>query len=478
MELNRIEKRFLADVLQTDLDAPVRAELRVYDDEFAVIVIPRIDQNGYFKLSYFGTPAHMPESNDGTLSWGNGHIFGVHPVLENAWNNQDVVELELSERPSSVAPFPKIVGPKINTKVLVVKPGHRGELAVNRNQILNEDSILRRVVFSLVDFPDFKRPGHILGEIFREGEEGYESFENALKSLQNRFQASVTINIDRPIQIELHAGTEWEIILTRDAESTRNQVSHSGLITRENGEEFKVEEVDDLLAGLTHFFTFVSCAYRHPTAIIGEDSSGRTVWGQIGKFEMMRRSVNWFNNDSSIAATGYLESLFPKFWDKWRAHPEKLTAIIESHINSKAMQQAGLPKEALATSYSGLELLASVVLNNSKNNIANVCKALDSHSIPHLHLDPSETPKTAQLASNLGKSSSGPRLIYDIRNYVTHPQDRRSNTIKQAYLEQLDDAYSPYFYLNDLCQFYLEYLLLIGLCGWKPQHFRILSERR
>ena len=480
MELNKIEQRFWADVLQTELDAPVRAKLRVNDDEFAVMVIPRIDQNGYFKLSYFGTPAHMPESNEGILTWGNGQIFGVHPVLENAWNNQDVVELELSERPLPVAPFPNVVGPKINTKVLVVEFGHKGELAVHKNQILTEDSIQRRAVFSLVDFPDFKKPGHILGEILQEGEEGYDAFKSALKSIQDQFHAPVEININRPLQIELHAGTEWEIILTKDAESTRNQVSHSGLITKVNGEEFNVDEVNDLLVGLNQFFAFVSCAYRHPTTIIGEDSSGRAVWGQIGKFELMPRSVNWFNNDSSVAATVYLESLFPKFWAKWREHPEELTAIIESHVNSKAMQQAGLPKEAVAASYAGLDLLANLILKNPApdDSVANVCKALDCYNIPHRRLKKSEMPTTTQLANKLGVGKSGPHVIYSVRNYAVHPLERDTGAIKQEHLEHLDDNYSSYFYLHDLCQFYLEYLLLIGLCDHQPQHFRILTERR
>lgn len=192
----------------------------------------------------------------------------------------------------------------------------------------------------------------------------------------------------------------------------------------------------------------------------------------------MPRSTNWFDNDSCFPATVYLEELFSKFWEQWQKHSEELKSIIESLINSKAMQQAGLPKEALTASYTGLELLAAVVLNNSKNDIANVCQALANHNIPHLHLDPSETPITTQLANSLGRDNSGPHLIYDIRNYVTHPQDRTSNTIKQVHMQLLDDTYSSYFYLNDLCQFYLEYLLLIGLCDWQPQHFRILFEKR
>ena len=69
-------------------------------------------------------------------------------------------------------------------------------------------------------------------------------------------------------------------------------------------------------------------------------------------------------------------------------------------------------------------------------------------------------------------------MIYSVRNCVVHPLDPNTEAIKHLHLEHLDDSYSPYFYLHDLCQFYLECLLLIGLCDWRPQYFRILAEKR
>ena len=480
MKLHEIEQDFFANVLQAELDVPAKAKLKVSDDEFPVMVIPQISQNGYFELSYFGTPAHIPENKNGTIEWDIDHIFGVHPVLENAWDNQYVVELEFEERPQPIAPFPMIVGPKISTRVLVVEQGHKGRLAIHKNQIQKENSTLKRIKFSLVDFPDFKKPGHIFGDILHEGEAGYEAFQNALRTIKDRFREPVEVNINRPLHITLIAGKEWEITLTKDAEQTRDRVSHSGLITRAKDEEFEVNEADDLLVGLNQFFAFVSCAYRHPTAIIGENSHGRAVWGQIGKFKLMPRSINWFNNDSSVPATIYLESLFPRFWAKWRKHPEELTVIVESYVNSKVMRQAGLPKEAIATSYTGLEALANLILKNpkSKGSANTVCEALGYYNIPYIRLNQSETPITSQLANKLSVAKYGPKLINEVRNYVVHPLERDSNTIKQEYLEHLDDDYSPYFYLHDLCQFYLECLFLTGLCDYQPQHLRILTERR
>ena len=480
MKLNKVEQRFFAEILQAELDAPVKANLKVSEDEFNVVVIPQVSQHGYFEFLYFGTPAFIPESKDGTVTWGNGHIAGVHPILEDAWNNQDVVGLELAKRPRPFAPFPPIVGPKINARVLAVDYGHKGRLAIDNNQIQIETSTLKQIEFSLVDFSNFKKIKDIFELLSKEEVAKREAIRKNMESIQGQFSDPVEIRVINPTQILLHAGKEWKITLTEDTEQTRNHISHSGLITKINGEEFENGRANDLLAGLNQFFTFVSCAYRHPTSIIGEDSNGKAVWGQIGKFEFMPRSTNWFDNDSSAPATVYLESLFPKFWDKWQKHSEEITAIIESLVNSKAMQQAGLPKEAVLASFAGLEMLANLVLQNPVPNddVANVHKALECYQIPHRKLNQPDTPITTQLARKLGVNMTGPDLINSVRNYVAHPLERNTDTIKQRYLKHLDESHSPYFYLVDLCQFYLEYLLLIGLCNYQPQHFRSLAERR
>ena len=348
-------------------------------------------------------------------------------------------------------------------------------MTIHKNQVKREESTLKKVEFSLVDFSDFKRIEN-LPEIMTR----HANVQESLNTIRNEFPDATEVKIIRPTQITLRAGQEWVISVEEDAEQTRNYVSHSGQISKPTEEEFAVGEMDDLLTGLNSFFAFVSCAYRHPTAIIGEDSQGKAVWGQIGRFDLMPRSTNWFDNDSYAPATVDLESLFPKFWEQWQRHPEELYSVIESHINSKVMRQAGLPKEAVAASYAGLDVLANLILTDPAPNdsVANVCKALDCYGIPYRRLRRSETPITTQLATRLGVGKSGPHVIYSVRNYVVHPLDPCTDSIKQLHLEYLDDSYSPYFYLHDLCQFYLEYLLLIGLCDWRPEGFRTLTEKR
>lgn len=475
MNFNKIEQRFLDDVLQAKLDTPAKANLKVGEDEFSVIIIPQFSRNGYFEFRYFGTPAYSSQAEDGTISVANGHIFGVNPVMEKAWHSQEIVELELAERPQNAFPFCPIIGPTIQARVLVVNPGHEGRLGIHYNQINREQSTLKQVKFSLVDFIDFERTEDLLEQLER-----HEEIRESLESIQSAFPDATEFNLVGPLQLSLKAGQEWVITLTKEAKQTRGQTSHSGLIKRTDGKEFKVDEMNELLEGLTYFFTFVSCAYRHPTAIIGEDSKGQAVWGQVGKLNLMPRSTNWFNNDSDVAAGIYLEELFPKFWEQWQNQPDELTSIIESYADSKAMRQAGLPKEAVATSYSGLDVLANIVSKNPNpdDSIAHIHKVLKKYDIPNLRIRRTETPVTAQLGKSLGPGNSGPHMVYSVRNYVVHPLNPDTAAIKQLHLKHLDNNYSPYLYLHDLCQFYLEYLFLIGLCDWHPDCFRTLIEKR
>ena len=200
--------------------------------------------------------------------------------MENAWNNQEVVNLEFTVRPAAVAPFRPIIGPTVQAKVLVVERAHKGRLGVHKNQIKKEDSKLKQVVFSLVDFSDFKKFGHITEHMAK-----HMNIQESLEAIRKEFPDAVEVKIVRPDRISLQAGQEWEVTLTKDAEQTRNHTSHSGLIAKTDGKEFEIDDMHDLLEGLTYFFGFVSCAYRHPTAIIGQ---GLTRQGCVGTDRQIR----------------------------------------------------------------------------------------------------------------------------------------------------------------------------------------------
>ena len=476
MQLNKIEQKFFSDVLRAELDIPIKANLRVGGKEFHVVIVPQISQHDYFEFRYFGTPAYVPE---GEKVWNDSEIFGVHPVLEKAWNNRDIVNLELAQRPHPYFVLHNTSGPSICARVLVVEQNHRGRLIIYNNQILIRESKLARAEFSLVDFPKIVYAGAPwLHKLLAHDELG--AFQDDLRSAIDRTgDEDVVISVTHKDRTNLHTKDGWEITLEEDDEQTRGCVSYTGIIKRQNEEEFEVRELNHILEGLKQFFSFACGAFRHPTAVIGYDSDSKVIWGQLGKFDLMQKSQNWFHHAGEVPYNGLLEHIFPVFWSKWEKGQNEITAAINYYINSRAMQQKGFPHGSVATIYSGLDLLAHLILPNphKANSVSNIETALESHDIPNQCLTKSGMPISSQVAQKLETGSSGVSLLNNVRNYVAHPIEYKNLAIKQPPLKHLDEDYYPYFYIRDLGQFYLEYLLLRSMCDYAPEHHRPLYEK-
>lgn len=75
-------------------------------------------------------------------------------------------------------------------------------------------------------------------------------------------------------------------------------------------------------------------------------------------------------------------------------------------------------------------------------------------------------------------AKKGNRLLSRIRNYVTHPLNvkMKDEEERKLYRQHLDNDPGQYFYLQDLSQFYLEYMFL-EFCGYTPQDYRGLMEQ-
>lgn len=480
MQLNKTEQRFLLDVLRVELDVPIRADLKVYDSEFPVLVIPQITQNGFFELRYFGTPFLPAEVGpDGSQSWTDYDIFGIHPAIEKSWKNRDNVILELVERPHPFVPRHNTSGPRICAKILSVDDNNKGILAIHENQVTVAKSPLRKAKFSLVDFPEIiHRRKHRMQDLNarKELNDSHDELQTEYSRVENKsfFSHSRFQNITNLI-----TESGWEITLIEDDELTRGNNSYTGTIEREDGEEFDIKQLRQVLEGLTKFFSFTTCALRHPTAVIALCADDRVAWGQVGRFKLMPQNVNWFLNSESIAENALLEYLFPEFWSKWEKDRDAFAAVIDYYVSGSALQQMGFPRNAVETTYAGLELLAHLILASphKRESVSNIEKAIKQHGIPHLFLDESETPISFQVAQKLNAQQSGVDLINKVRNYVAHPIDFDNDIIKQDPLQHLDKDYHPYFNIHDLGQFYLEYLLLKEMCDYAPRHHRPLDEQ-
>ena len=246
--------------------------------------------------------------------------------------------------------------------------------------------------------------------------------QSAAKYLEDH--ANIRI-LPSPVHVVLKNESGWRIELTKDAVPTRDMIGYTGLIENTNEGEYKANELTSVLRCLNFFFAFVKGAYCHPTSVIGYDSQSWPVWGQIGRFQSdSYHHLNWFNNTSSVAADSTLEELFPRFWRKWLQHKEEMIAIIECYVHSNALRNAGFPKDAVAKSYAGIEILASLASNETirGDSSKEIHRVLLNYRIPHLQLNNRNSPTMTRLCEDLGESKlRGAFLLGDVRNYVVHP---------------------------------------------------------
>ncbi len=481
MNLNALERKFFDKILNAELGVPVHATLEYQTEPFQIIIVPEIDPDSYFRLKYYNAPAYNPEPRYlghevFVQSWSDGAVSGIHPLLEQAWRNSDPVTVELH-----LSPMQPPIGPrenlKLDAKVLYAAHRHRGALALDKNHITVQNALLKTAEFCIVDFPTFVTPEKQRHSTARIGAPEREMLE----SVERRLEDDATIKIQPSTHhIVLNSGDGWNIRLTRDEQQTRDSVSHTGLIEKSDGGEFGTAELDDVLEGLKYFFAFTAGVYCHPTVVIGYDTRSRPVWGQIGRFEThQRHPTNWFKNGNGPLLGANLEALFYGFWCRWNEDKEAIVAIIECYVHSNAMRNAGVPKDAVAKSYAGLEILASLKLKETirNNSGAEIHKVLADYEIPHLRLNEPGTPIIMRLSEDLGESEKrGAYLLGQVRNYVTHPLDPDTPAeVKEQYLEYLDSDPVLYFYLHDLSQFYLEYAFL-KFCGYETDDYRLLLE--
>ena len=481
MNLNDLENKFFGRILNAELDVPVHSTLEYGENTFGIIVVPEISSKGYFTLKYYNAPPYDPETQFdengiGTKSWSASEIFGTHPSLERAWLRSDLVNLKIH---TSQMPLQPQASPQLRARVLHAEDRHRGTLVLYKSQVIVQDSPLKRAELCLVDFPDFITPERQWRSIAGIGT----SEREKLQSVASELGGDATVKIrPSPHRIVLDSGDGWNIALTKDKQQTRGLICHTGLVTRSDDSEYPTDALDDVLDGLKYFFAFTSGVYCHPTVVIGYDSRNLPVWGEIGKFEANRhRVVNWFSNDNNVPFGAYLEKLFPRFWDKWKEKRSEVVAAIECYVHSNAMRRAGIPNDAVAKSYAGLEILASLMLeqtieNDSQREIADV---LSSKQVPHLRLNQPEAPVMTGLCRGLNVGNhQGPYLLNTVRNYVSHPLGRGTAAeVKARHLSCLDADPMNYVYLHDLSQFYFEYMLL-EFCGCSPSDYRLLLETR
>ena len=480
MKLNDLEMEFFDSVLNAELGVPVHATLVYEDNTFAITIVPEITQEGYFILKYSNAPAYDPETHltDNCTPYKRlrgSEISGTHPLLERAWLDRDLVTVQ-----SRISPLPcqDSVIPRLNARVHLAGFNHRGELVLDKGQVALEESPLKKAEFCIVGFTEFATPERQWKSILsgRNSETKVGSRSGSSKSSDDH---EIGVR-HHPRYVVLDSGDGWKIRLSQDETQTRDSVTHTGVIEKNDDCEYGIDELCDVLEGLKYFLAFTAGEYCHPTVVIAYGSHKRPIWGQIGRFDQDRQHpANWFNNSYTMQHGAVLERLFPRFWCKWREKRNEIVAVIECHVHSNAMTRAGVAKDAVAKSYAGLEILASLMTKKTIGGDPSkeIHKVLSECQIPNCLLTKELAPIMTRLCNDLGvKESQGAHLLNDVRNYVAHPLERKTAAeVKEKNLKYLDADQLNYVYLHDLSQFYLEYLFL-QFCGCEAGTYRPLME--
>ena len=481
LKLNRLETKFFDRIVDAELDVPVNGTLVYQGESLEVIVVPKIAPESYFRFEYYNAPSHVPNPTlgpDGARRFrlSTKELLGMHPLLEDAWQKQAVVKMELKR---SRPPTLHSSNTTLDVRVLYADTGNRGELVLDSGAATFSGSRLRKAEFSTSGFADFRTPEKQWASI-----DGIVSHPGRLlQSAADKLGDGARLNLS-PVSHNITLDTDdgWRITLTKDADSEGNSVSHTGVVVQLDGSDFGVVQFNEVLEGLRYFFAFTMAEYCWPSVVIGYDAAGRVAYGESGEFGVPRRNpTNWFHHDGGGQLGINLEMFFPRFWRKWQCHKDELIAAIDAYVTSQVMRQAGVLRDAVAKSCGGLEIVAQLVLGQTidQDNPASAAfdKVLRCYKIEHRQLDEATNPITKRLCSDLNIPNNGAGLLVDVRNYVTHPLQKKNPVVKPGHLRYVDGDPVNYFHLHDLSQFYLEHVLL-RFCGFDVSRPRQLIESR
>ena len=133
MELHKLEYEFIHNILNAELATPVHGTLECGGSTFDVIIVPEINSRGEFTLRYYNAPLPEPkvecdEHGHRKSTWTVDEAFGIHPVLDRAWIDNEPVHLQILRSSSLHGGRPQIGRSKrdVDTRVHYTESGNRG----------------------------------------------------------------------------------------------------------------------------------------------------------------------------------------------------------------------------------------------------------------------------------------------------------------------------------------------------------------
>ncbi len=250
-------------------------------------------------------------------------------------------------------------------------------------------------------------------------------------------------------------------------------ITHVGMIEREDNSCFAAEQVNNFLSALMHFFSFCRGIWCPPILAVGFNLIGEKVWEEwsIRRTSDWRPLLSWFDKHHAEV----LGNIFPGFIDCWEniIWGNSIRLAIYWYIQSNT--GAGGVDGSIILIQAALELLAWVYLVEDKGFLdsRNFKKLKASDRLRKLLscLDiPLGIPKSLTKLIKIGKKEKwldGPHAFTDIRNDIVHP-DKKKGYGKQKL---------PLVEIWNLGLWYIE-LVLLRLFNYKGLYSeRVQTER-
>ena len=244
----------------------------------------------------------------------------------------------------------------------------------------------------------------------------------------------------------------WDLVKTLKRERGYG-VTYNGVITRSDGADFTVEEVETLLTALRTFFSFARGTSCSLALVEGKGQYGRRSWIRWGAHHV----APWNNRQSWFRQHGgddILSELFPRFWCLFESEDEWKRTILRT-IDWYLLSNESAIHVGIILTQAALERLSNQILRRRRSSRESTGEFIEK-ALQKLNLE-SGIPSSCEELPKNQDWQTGPHALVDIRNDLVHPNVKLGDVSIYAH----HDAWN-------LGQWYIEMMLLskLGYQGW------------
>ena len=273
-------------------------------------------------------------------------------------------------------------------------------------------------------------------------------------------------------------GGGWEVELSPPnvtPENTKSpkehngyKLTHVGRIQKTGGSQFTGKDLEECLHALGLVLSFARGDWCEPVCVKGYDESGECVWEKLSppRSQSFRGNFRWFDEFHAEQ----LQPFFKCFMEKWKLDDWRNTLLHAIHWYLAANNE--YPEAGIILAQAALErLFHQVPVPEERQEKEDVPASKRFHKLfEHFNIPCDMPPYFPCLESIADKKNwDAPRTLTEIRNFLTHPEDR------QRILNALDSAklsvFDAYFEASNLYLWYLE-MCILAACGYEGNRLK------